>query len=94
VAKLVHVVYDDGDDEDVDEAEITALLSAYGADLFKEIVDGLNQAFAYLEARLRKPASTFTAACTRMESASSPSSSTPRLSKRTTSRRRTWPVSK
>jgi hypothetical protein len=46
-------VYDDGvEEEDADEAEITALHSAYGAEVFKEIVDGLNPVFAYLEVRL------------------------------------------
>lgn len=50
--KLIHVVYDDDDEEDLDEDEAMALLTAYGADLFKEIVGGITPAFAYLEARL------------------------------------------
>jgi hypothetical protein len=43
--KIIGVLYDDDDDEDVDEDDIKDLLEAYGAELLKEIYGGINPEF-------------------------------------------------
>ena len=51
-AMMAHVVYDDNDEEDMDEDCLLALLLDYGKSLLDEVVAGITPAFAYLESRL------------------------------------------
>jgi hypothetical protein len=50
--KLYKLVYEDDDEEEVDEAEMKELLKAHGEITYNRIVDSLVPGFAYLENRL------------------------------------------
>jgi hypothetical protein len=49
---IYKVKYEDGDEEELDETSILALLDVYGDLLHQQVLDGLSPAFDYLENRL------------------------------------------